>query len=50
MIRQPGPKEGVPEMTELGLLERGHPPSTDPSRLSLICIRKLQRNTLKTSP
>ena len=23
MIRQPGPKERAPEMTELGLLERG---------------------------
>ena len=43
MIRQPGPKEGVPEMTKLGLQKEGHPPSTDPSRLSLICIRKLGR-------
>lgn len=50
MIRQPGPKEGVPEMTELGLLERGQPLSTDPSHLSLICIRKSQRNASKLHP
>lgn len=50
MIRQPGPKEGVPEMTELGLLERGTPPFHRCQSPLTDLHQEIAKKRLKTSP